>query len=63
MRIYQARREKLKGPVSSLPAALAGVTQVVQPLGRGVGSGGRALTVQMHHPEHCCFHSCRKKTG
>lgn len=30
MRIYQARREKLRGPASSLPAAAAGVTQVVQ---------------------------------
>jgi len=32
MKIYQARREKLRGPVSSLPAALAGVTQMVQSL-------------------------------
>lgn len=44
MRIYQAKREKLWAPVSSLPAALAGVTCVVQALGRVVGSDGRALT-------------------
>lgn len=32
MRICQGRREKLRGSVSSLPAALAGVTQAVQSL-------------------------------
>lgn len=44
MSVYQAKTEKLRAPVSSLPAALAGVARVVQALGQVVGSGGRALT-------------------
>lgn len=64
MRIYQVRREKLRGLVSSLPVALFAITEEVQSL-EGWWAAVERLsdTVQMHHPEHCSFHSSRKKTA
>lgn len=62
MRIYQARREKLRGLVSSLPVALVAVTEEVQLLeGRWAVVERLSHTVQRHHLEHCSFQSSRKK--